>query len=77
MAKRLVTQLRTYGCILHPQQFKKILTKTKQELFPDLTEERLACADQESVTYCDEVSKRVGVSLPRPFIKFQLLSNHK
>jgi hypothetical protein len=77
MAQRLVTQLRTYGCSLAPQEFKEVLAKTKQELFPEMTEERLVCADGESVTYCDEVSKRVGIALPRPFVKFQLLANHK
>jgi hypothetical protein len=77
MAQRLVTQLRSYGCKLEPQEFKEILATTKRELFPEMTEERLACADHESITYCDEVSKRVGIALPRPFVKFQLLNNHK
>jgi hypothetical protein len=77
MAQRLGTQLRRYGCQRTPQEFKEILAKTKQELFPGMTEERLACADEESVTYCEEVSKRVGVPLPRPFVKFQLLAHHK
>ena len=77
MAQRLVTQLRGYGCELAPQEFKEVLTEIKQELFPGMTEERLACTDDESITYCDEVNKRVGVALPRPFVRFQLLNNHK
>lgn len=77
MARRLVTLLRGYGCELAPEKFKEVLANTKMELYPELTEERLACADDESIAYCDEVSKRLGVALPRPFIRFQLLNSHK
>ncbi len=77
MAQRLSTQLRDYGCDLAPFDFKQILANTKSELFPDMTEERLVCTDEEIVTYCDEIRRRVGVGLPRPFIRFQLLNNHK
>ena len=77
MAQRLITQLRDYGCDLAPQEFKEVLAATKEELFPGMTEERLACTDEESIIYCDEVNKRVGVKFPRPFVRFQLLNNHK
>lgn len=77
MAQRLATQLRSYGCKLTPNEFKQLLATTHRDLYPDMTEERLACADQESAIFCDEVNKRVGVSFPRPFVKFQLLNNHK
>ena len=74
---KLSTQLRNYGCDLAPIEFKRILATTKRELFPDMTDEHLVCADDENVTYCDEVRKRLGVSLPRPFIRFQLLNVRK
>ncbi len=77
MHQRLSTQLRNYGCELDPRVFKQVLAEAKQQLFPGMSEERLACAEGESIAYCDEVRARLGVALPRPFIKFQLLNNHK
>ena len=77
MAQRLITQLQNYGCELAPEQFKQVLTETKNDLYPNLTEERLACADEESISFCTAVCKRIGVTLPRPFIRLQLLNSHK
>ena len=77
MAQHLSTQLRSYGCELAPIEFKSVLAGTKRELFPNLTDEHLVCADEENTTYCDEVRRRVGVELPRPFIRFQLLNVRK
>ena len=77
MAQKLSTQLRNYGCEMAPSEFKRVLAVAKQELYPEMTEERLVCTDDEIVTYCDDVRQRVGVELPRPFIRFQLLNNHK
>jgi hypothetical protein len=77
MAQKLSTQLHNFGCEIDPAEFKRVLAVTKQELFPELTEERLVCTDDENGIYCDAVCSRVGVELPRPFIRFQLLNNHK
>lgn len=77
MGQKLSTQLRNHGCDMDPSEFKRVLAITKRELFPDMTEERLVCMDEENISYCDEIRRRVCVSLPRSFIRFQLLNNHK
>ncbi len=77
MSQHLSTQLRSYGCELAPPEFKRVLAGTKRELFPNLTDEHLICADEENTTYCDEVRRRVGVELPGPFIRVQLLNVRK
>jgi hypothetical protein len=77
MGQRLGTQLRSYGCNMDPHEFKRVLAVVHNEKYPDMTEERLVCTDEEIDIYCDEVCHRVGIDLPKPFIRFQLLNNHK
>ena len=77
MPQRLSTQLRIFGCELSPREFKQVIAEAKRELFPEMSEEWLACTEDESVVFCEEITKRVGVPLSRPFIKRQLLNNHK
>lgn len=77
MSQRLSTQLQEHGCNLASVEFKQLLAKTKTTLFPDFSEERLACSDKEIVTYGDEICRLVGVGLPLSFIRFQLLGTHK
>ena len=77
MAQKLSTQLRNFGCYLAPFEFKRVLATAKRDLYPEMTDEALVCADEENATYCEEIRRRLGVELPRPFIRFQLLNVRK
>jgi hypothetical protein len=77
MAQKLSTQLRNFGCDLAPVEFKRVLATAKRDLFPEMTDEHLVCTDEENATYCEEVRRRLGRDLPRPFIRFQLLNVRK
>ena len=77
MAQKLSAQLLKFGCHQAPVEFKRVLAMVKRDLFPEMTDEHLVCTDVESAAYCEEVRRRLGVELPRPFIRVQLLNVRK
>jgi hypothetical protein len=73
----LDAELRAVGCLLNREQFYEEIDRTRKAIYPEWTQDELACHPQEALRFCEIVRSKVQAPVPDHLIMKAMFNARK
>jgi hypothetical protein len=75
--RNIDSELRAAGCSLNREQFYEVVERTRRAIYPEWTQDELACHPHEALRFCEIIRSKLQAPVPDHLIMKAMLNYRK